>query len=92
MGQTRNTNGNDNWMVKLFIDLLNGRDVEQWLLIVKHQFQVLVWLISHIIPSLQGPTFNSGKSQVDLWLSKMWLYLSTKFCLTFWDTLYVSCL
>ena len=54
MVQTRNTNGIDNWMVELFINLLYGRDVELWLLIVKHQLQVLVWLISHIIPSLFG--------------------------------------
>ena len=32
MGQTRDTNGIENWMVELFIDLLYGRDVELWLL------------------------------------------------------------
>ena len=90
MGQTRDTNGIDNWIVELFIGLLYGRDVELWLLIVKHLLQVLVWLISHIIPSLVlgasiilGPTFNSRKSQVDLWLSIMWLYLSRKFYLIY---------
>ena len=35
MGQTRDTNGIDNWIVELFIDLLYGRDVELWLLISK---------------------------------------------------------
>ena len=32
MGQTRDTNGIDNWIVELFIDLLYGKDVELWLL------------------------------------------------------------
>ena len=55
MGQTRDTNGIDNWMVELFIDLLYGRDVELWLLISKTLFAGLNVLIGHIIPSF--PSF-----------------------------------
>ena len=55
------------------------------------QFFILISLVSGASIIL-GPTFNSGKSQVYLWLSIMWLYLSTKFYLIYWDTLYVACL
>ena len=54
MGQTRDTNGIDNWIVELFIDLLYGRDVELWLLISKTLIAGQNWLIGHIIPSLFG--------------------------------------